>query len=36
MGESGSERITAEDLARWSGKILLSVGSRVERIFSGQ
>ena len=40
MGESGSERITAEDLARWSGtisyEILLSVGSRVERIFSGQ
>ena len=40
MGESGSERITAEDLARWSGtisyEILLSVGSRVERVFSGE
>ena len=39
MGESGGERITAEDLARWSGtisyEILLSVGSRVERIFQG-
>ncbi len=37
MGESGGERITAEDLARWSGtisyEILLSVGSRVERVF---
>ena len=39
MGESGGERITAEDLARWSGtisyEILLSVGSRVERVFRG-
>ena len=39
MGESGGEQITAEDLARWSGtisyEILLSVGSRVERIFKG-
>ena len=38
MGRSGSERITAEDLARWSGtisyEILLSVGSRVDRVFS--
>ena len=37
MGESGGECITAEDLARWSGtisyEILLSVGSRVERVF---
>ncbi len=37
MGESGDECITAEDLARWSGtisyEILLSVGSRVERVF---
>ena len=40
MGESGGERITAEDLARWSGtisyEILLSVGSRVERVFRFQ
>ena len=32
-----SKEITAEDLARWSGtisyEILLSVGSRVERMF---
>ena len=39
MGESGGDRITAEDLARWSGtisyEILLSVGSRVERVFQG-
>ena len=38
MGDSGNERITAEDLARWSGtisyEILLSVGSRVERVFT--
>ena len=37
MGESGRDQITAEDLARWSGtisyEILLSVGSRVERVF---
>ncbi len=37
MGEDGSEKITADDLARWSGtipyEILLSVGSRVERAF---
>ena len=36
MGRSGEERITAEDLAAWSGtisyEILLSVGSRVERV----
>ncbi len=35
MGESGEERITAADLAVWSGtisyEILISVGSRVER-----
>ena len=38
MGESGNERITAEDLAAWSRtisyEILLSVGSRVERVFT--
>ena len=37
IGEDGKDRITAEDIARWSGtisyEILLSVGSRVERIF---
>ena len=37
IGEDGTDRITAEDIARWSGtisyEILLSVGSRVERIF---
>ena len=37
MGQSGNEAITAEDLARWSGtisyEILLSVGSRVARVF---
>ena len=37
IGEDGKERITAEDIARWSGtisyEILLSVGSRVERVF---
>ena len=35
MGEDGQERITAEDLARWSGtisyEVLLSCGGRVER-----
>ena len=35
IGRDGAERITAEDLAKWSGtisyEILLSVGSRVER-----
>ena len=40
MGESGGEQISAEDIARWSGtisyEILLSVGSRVERIFHGE
>lgn len=40
MGKSGEETISAEDLARWSGtisyEILLSVGSRVERIFRGE
>lgn len=37
MGSSGPELITAEDLARWAGtisyEILLSAGSRVERIY---
>ncbi len=37
IGEDEGERITAEDIARWSGtisyEILLSVGSRVERMF---
>ena len=37
IGEDGKERITAEDIAGWSGtisyEILLSVGSRVERVF---
>ena len=37
IGWSGSEKITAEDLASWAGtisyEILLSSGSRVERIF---
>ena len=37
IGEDGKEQITAEDIAKWSGtisyEILLSVGSRVERIF---
>ena len=37
MGSAGSESISAEDIARWSGtisyEILLSVGSRVERVF---
>ncbi len=37
IGQDGNERITAEDIAAWSGtisyEILLSVGSRVERIF---
>ncbi len=36
MGADGGERITAEDIAAWSGtisyEVLLSVGSRVERI----
>ena len=40
MGRSGSETITAEDIARWSGtisyEILLSAGSRVERSYIGQ
>ena len=38
MGIDGEERITAEDIAKWAGtisyEILLSAGSRVERIFS--
>lgn len=38
IGRDGGESITAEDIAAWSGtisyEILLSVGSRVERIFS--
>ncbi len=37
IGKDGEEQITAEDIAGWSGtisyEILLSVGSRVERIF---
>ena len=37
IGRSGKEQITAEDIAAWSGtisyEILLSVGSRVERVF---
>ena len=37
IGQAGSEKITAEDLASWAGtisyEILLSSGSRVERIF---
>ena len=37
IGEDGEERITAEDIAEWSGtisyEILLSAGSRVERVF---
>ena len=37
IGRSGEEQITAEDLAAWAGtisyEILLSVGSRVDRIF---
>lgn len=38
IGQDGKEWITAEDIAAWSGtisyEILLSVGSRVERVFS--
>ena len=38
MGIDGEERITAEDIAKWAGtisyEILLSAGSRVERVFS--
>ena len=38
IGRDGNESITAEDIAKWSGtisyEILLSVGSRVERVFS--
>lgn len=37
MGDDGGERISAEDIAAWSGtisyEILLSAGSRVERVF---
>ena len=37
IGSDGSEQITAEDIAGWAGtisyEILLSVGSRVERVF---
>ena len=40
IGQDGKERITAEDIAAWSGtisyEILLSVGSRVERVFENQ
>ena len=36
MGRDGTESITAEDIARWSGtisyEVLLSCGSRVERV----
>ena len=39
MGTDGEESISAEDVARWSGtipyEILLSCGSRVERILKG-
>ena len=38
MGEDGEERITAEDIARWSGtisyEVLLSAGSRVGREYT--
>ena len=38
IGKDGEEQITAEDIAKWSGtisyEILLSVGSRVERVFT--
>ena len=37
IGKSGSEQITAEDIARWAGtisyEVLLSVGSRVEKVY---
>ncbi|MBP5728404.1 MAG: alanine racemase, partial [Clostridia bacterium] len=37
IGESGKETISAEDIASWAGtisyEVLLSVGSRVDRIF---
>ncbi len=37
MGSDGAEQITAEDIAGWAGtisyEILLSVGSRVERVY---
>ena len=37
IGEDGNDRIDAEQIAAWSGtisyEILLSVGSRVERVF---
>lgn len=37
IGQSGHEHITAEDIARWAGtisyEILLSVGSRVDRVY---
>ena len=37
IGRDGHETITAEDIASWAGtisyEILLSVGSRVDRIF---
>ena len=37
IGRDGNEEITAEDLASWAGtisyEILLSTGSRVDRIF---
>lgn len=40
MGQDGTEIITAEDIAAWSGtisyEILLSVGSRVERVYENQ
>ena len=40
IGRDGDEQITAEDIAGWSGtisyEILLSVGSRVDRIFQAE
>ena len=40
IGRDGEESITAEDIAAWSGtisyEILLSVGSRVERVFENR
>jgi alanine racemase len=40
IGQDGSEVITAEDIAAWSDtisyEILLSVGSRVERVYENQ
>ena len=40
LGRDGDEEITAEDIARWSGtisyEVLLSAGSRVERVIRGK